>query len=376
MEFINNFNILKNSKLSYSDRIRIMRLICQGFIEYSKESMNYHLLILEDLTNKNSYKIAMNFNKNIINNLNEESKLYIPFLQLDSYVLFNYLINVNSYTFSLVPLILTKKHLLSNYDDFIFTIKRKEKFENFKLACQNRINNVTAINDYCLFPLFDHCDSRKLLGNDFAVHISIELLLKNNDYSKKKKSGNSPLYFYTRKSLKKFEEVYKKINRKDEDEACLLVEYFIKYKKDNIVQYLKNKYYFGNIIQDYKLFTLKNFKNLNEEKNKISINKNQNKNNEFQNLENTDKFLKNDKKEKKINLVENEASKNSLSYYENKYLFNGYFVYPDSLPVNYVTVIGRKKNNEKEMPQGLIEYIEKYKKAIIEGRKSHYGKDN
>ena len=107
-KFIYNFNLLKNCKLPYNDRIRIMRFICQGFIESSKENMNYNLLILDNLTSTNSYKIAKNFNKVMIKSLNEDSKLIIPLLQLNIYVLFNYLINDNSYTFSLEPLILIK----------------------------------------------------------------------------------------------------------------------------------------------------------------------------------------------------------------------------------------------------------------------------
>ena len=36
-EFIDNFDLLKSSKLSFNDRIRIMRFICKGFIKLSKE---------------------------------------------------------------------------------------------------------------------------------------------------------------------------------------------------------------------------------------------------------------------------------------------------------------------------------------------------
>ena len=72
-------------------------------------------------------------------------------------------------------------------------------------------------------------------------------------------------------------------------------------------------------------------------------------------------------------------SKNVLSDYEKKYLFNGkYFVYPDSLPINYITIKGKKKdnNNDMKMLKEKNDYVERYKKAIIEGRKSHYGEDN
>ena len=350
-------------------------------------------MILDNLTSRNSYKIAINFNKQIIKNLNENSKLYIPFLQLNSYVLFNYHINANSYTFSLEPLILTKNHLLSSYDKFIFTYK--EKVDHLQLESQNILNDLTAINEYNLFPLNINCDSKFLLENDFAVPISIEMLheihernihLKSNKMNRTK-IGNNSLYFYTRKSLKKIEEAYKKINKKDEGEQGLLIQYFIKYKdKENkIIQKLKKNHYLGNIIQNVKLFTSRNFKDLKEEIDKI-YNK-QKINNQFPNGGNKDKneiLIDDDispRDKNTQNSDENESQKDSLSYYEKNYLFNGkYFVYPDSIPFNYVTIIGRKKNsdsnNDKKISEGKEKYLKKYEKAIIEGRKSHYGEDN
>jgi hypothetical protein len=350
---------------------------------------------LDDLTDDNSYKIAIDFNKKMINELEENSQLFIPFIQLDSYILYNYKKNSYSFTFSLEPLILTKKHLLSSYDEFIFTFKEREQVDHYKLAFQNILNDVTAINEFCLFPLKNNCDSSMILGDDLAVPISTELLHERNGHSKKnKKNGRvrdvSPLYFYTRTSLKKVEEEYRKINKKDEGEAGLLVEFFIKYKdkdKENkIIKKLKKEHYLGNIIQNVNLFTSRNFKNLKEEINKISINKEENISNKSSNNGNADKneviidsrvsqMAKN-----KQNLDEKESEEDPVAYYEKNYLFNGYFVYPDSIPIDYVTVIGRKKNKDsikdKKMLEGKEKYLKKYEKAIIEGRKSHYGKDN
>ena len=96
-EFEKNFNILIKSKLSYYDRIRIMRFICKEYIKIADEDRRYDLLILDNINERNSYKIANNYNIKIINNLKENSKLYIAFLQLDGYILYNYIINSYSY---------------------------------------------------------------------------------------------------------------------------------------------------------------------------------------------------------------------------------------------------------------------------------------
>ena len=392
-EFNENFNILKDSKLSFPDRVRIMRFICQQYIIYSKEKRKHHLLIMENLTSKNAYKIAINFNKKMINNLKEDSKLFIPFLQLDSYILFNYFIGAESYTFSLEPLILTKKHLLSSYDDFIFSFKEKQKNNQLKLACQNRLNDITAINEYCLFTLFNECDSDLLLGNDLAVPISSELLHERNGHSKKVKKNRrrvSPLYFYTRRSLKKVDEDFRKIDKEDEGEAGLLVEYFIKYKDDKIIKRLKENHRFGKIIQNINLFTSRSFKELKEEIDKMSNDKEQNSDNEGQNTGFSDKCEVQPKniailrEKSKEELEDKKLSNNATSDYEKKHLFNGkYFVYPDSLPINYITIKGTKKNEDKnnnnnnmKMLQEKKEYLEKYKNEINEGRKSHYGEYN
>lgn len=89
-EFEKNFNILIKSKLSYYDRIRIIRFICKEYIKIADEDRRYDLLILDNLNERNSYKIATNYNIKIINNLKENSKLFIAFLQLDGYILYNF----------------------------------------------------------------------------------------------------------------------------------------------------------------------------------------------------------------------------------------------------------------------------------------------
>ena len=61
-----------------------------------------------------------------------------------------------------------------------------------------------------------------------------------------------------------------------------------------------------------------------------------------------------------------------MEYYEKNYLFYGkIFVYPYSIPMDDSS----SENEEKEISIGKKKYLEKYKDAIIQGRKIHYGED-
>ena len=375
-EFKSKFKLLKNSNISYNNKIRIMRFICREIVD---ENRKMNLLLMDALENDSSYKIAINYNINMINNLNEKSKLYIPFLQLYSFILYNYFINSYSYTLSLEPLILTKKHLLSSYDNFIFTYKEEEKDDFITLAFQHRNNDVTAINEYDLFPLNKFYDSDIIKGNNYAVPISLELLPKRNGHSKKSKKTKrnlTPLYFYTKKKIIRADKDYQALDnltKQPKGEAGLLVEYFIRYKKKSLIKELRYNCTLGNIINNANLFTGKNFKEL---ANEVKNNKKENKLTQTQLL--SEKCLNMNKikittKKNDINPnLEKAPAKESLEYYEKNYLMNGkVFVYPYSIPVDYIPY-GEKKS---KISVGRIKYLEKYQNAIIKGRKSHYGQD-
>ena len=371
-EFKTKFKLLKKINISYNVKIRIMRFICRESCKIIDGDRKIHLLFMDDLEDDSSYKIAINYNINMINNLNEKSKLYIPFLQLDSFILYNYYINSYSYTLSVEPLILTKKHLLSSYDNFIFIYKEEEKDNFITLAYQHTYNDVTAINEYGLFPLKIICDSDMIKGNNYAVPISLELLNERNGHSKKNKKSKrnlKPLYFYTKKKIVIADKDYQSIDaltNESKGEAGLLVEYFIRYKKKSLFKELRNNCTLGNIINNVNLFTGKNFEEL---ANEIKNNEEENKSKQTQPL--PERYLNITKKNDINPSLEKAPSKESLEYYEKNYLINGIFVYPYSIPVDYIP-FGEKKS---KIPEGKIKYLEKYKNAIIKGRKLHYGED-
>ena len=380
-DFKIKFDILKKIKMNLYDKIRIFRFSCREYFRTSYEKRTIQLFFMNNLGKENSYRLAINYNKMMINNLNENSKLFIPFLQLDSFILYNYFINSNSYTLSLEPLIVTKKHLLSSYEDFFFTCRQKEKNKLLTLAFQCDKTDVTTINEYGLFPN-DVCDTLNINGKDYAVPITIELLHERNGHSKKSKKSKrkpTPLYFYKKKKIVKANKNYQDNDTNiSKGEAGRLVEYFIRYKKVSLIDDLEYKFSFGSILDKVNLFTSKNFKDLSNEINEIkNKNKSQPKNSPlekcliFNKVQVNDEEIDNNQNNEVYN--KKEIEEESLEYYEKKYLVKGkYFVYPHSIPVDYIPY-GEK---EKEMSKGRIEYLEKYKDAINEGRKLHYGKDS
>ena len=244
--------------------------------------------------------------------------------------------------------------------------------------------DVTAINEYTLFPSKNNCDSESLRGNDNAVPISVNLLHERNGHSKKDKKNkrnSTPLFFYKEKEIVKANKNYQKIDQLTnikKGEAGRLVEYFIRYKNDNLISELLNNHIFGNIMYNVKLFTSNNF----EELANIIKNKKSTKSFSFFGLFSNEKVNKNEVQkdprnndeddEKQNTEKEEEPPKESLEYYEKYYLFPGkIFVYPYSIPVDYIS----PNEEEKDISEGRRRYLEKYKDAIIQGRKRHYGED-
>ena len=140
---------------------------------------------------------------------------------------------------------------------------------------------------------------------------------------------------------------------------------------------LKTNFNLGNIINDVKYFTSPNFKDLYEEITKLNEEKTIDIDKTNQISGHSDEQLNkikphcinkddNDNKDKKF---KNEEESSDISFYEKKYLLDGkYFVYPDSIPITY-----RNYNQSRSIiPKGKIEYLKKYRKEIIEGRKKHY----
>jgi len=295
------------------------------------------------LNDDNSYLLAFKFNIDVIKNLNEKSALTNGFKQLDSYILRNYLIDNKKIreekTYSLInePISLMRYHLLMNYENFII-IKSEPEFNNQIInAEQDGSNRVTFINERAIF---NGLDSGKLRDEDNALPISIEFFHENSHSKRYSKNINeeTPL------------SCYKNMEREDGK----YIESLIGDKQ--FIRQLKNPNNKLGLLMKVDYFIKEDFNELHEKYKEI----NKFKKPEFKNL--SQNKIKNsdplyiDRNERK---TKNEDELETLEDFEEFYLKNNVFVYPDSIPYHECPY-----GEKIEISQGEKEYLEKYKKQI------------
>ena len=139
-------SIMKNNEfLSLNQMLRIFILLTRRRFEFYQRSK---LLILKPENSKYSaYYEAQEFNIKEIKNINEYSRFFSGYLQMDSYILHNYFSNDDSYSFIIEPLFILQKHLESNYEGFLIL----EKQNNNIIAWTEPDVQITIINEYNLF---------------------------------------------------------------------------------------------------------------------------------------------------------------------------------------------------------------------------------
>ena len=347
-QFFDDYNNLVNklyllgNKLTYHQKIRILNShILYYFDDKYNSSHIYKFFYIDEdnVSKKNSYYLALKFNRNIINRLTEKSLLTKGFLQLDGYILKNYFTKGEEVSYSLTnePLILMKKHLLSNYENIVYIIYENPIGQLDRKASQDKKNNITLINEKTLFNINN---SESLSGNDYALPISIEFFHEKDSYSKR--------------NLKNFYADYKddKIDILSKQEDDGFIESLIGEK--NFILALKNPHNkLGDLMKE-EYFIGENFDHLYNKYREL-----------MENNKNNCEFSDRDKKEEKKKNIDNLVT---LEDYENAYLFNGNFIYPDSLPFHH-----HYYGEEPEpLSDGEKAYLEKYKTIIEKAKKLHY----
>ena len=255
-----------------------------------------------------------------------------------------------SYTFSKEPIVLMKYHLLLNYENFIF-INGKKPIKNYKNNSQQDFNNrITYINE---LGLFNNNISEYFMGKNKAFPISLEFFCTKGFNSKKDfknyKKDNSVIYYIDKTNLKDIPEDGKFIESIIGD-----VKFFEKLKnsENNLGELMDIKYF---IDKDFTKLHNK-FCDIIKSNNKGKLDKNsenKNKKNLFQ--------LNNDK------TISNENNLETLEDFENAYLVNGYFVYPDSFPI-YEHAIGEEP---KPISKGEQEFLDKYQPIFEKAMRAH-----
>lgn len=123
--------------------LRIFSYLLRAKIEDKNET---EILVLSEEKEDSAYLLAQNFIIEEIDNINEFSKLFIGYLQMDSIILYNYQIYENSYSLSIEPLFIIKHHLKSNYEGFFLL----EEIDDKILGWTEKKENVTIINEQYL----------------------------------------------------------------------------------------------------------------------------------------------------------------------------------------------------------------------------------
>ena len=214
--------------------------------------------------------------------------------------------------------------------------------------------------------MFENPFSEKLYGNNNALPISMEFFHAKDSHSKKQFKNlkiESPLLCF-------------KYNRNDvleESEDGRFVESIIgdkdfisclKNYRNNLGELMKVEYFIG---EDFEALN-KKCKDLIETNNLL--------NNEVSSIRkvyNDEITITKNKKIKKKKASELET----LEDFENYYLFDGNFIYPDSLPSHdYYDSNKCKDKKYKEITDAEKEFLNKYKNAIKRAKDAHYNRIN
>ena len=303
--FINTIETIKN-QFSNNQILKIFSYLLRRTIKNKK---NTELVIVSELEQDSfsPYYSAIKFNLEEIDNINEYSKLFQGYLQMDSYILYNYQKKSNSYSLSIEPEFIVKYHLKSNYEGFFFV----ERIDNNILAWTEKKENIIVINETNLFERSKYLNVRyienKEDSNSHAFGISMVFRHESNSHIKKNlknKLTSFPLYYCDDGEIK---EIQYKENDVLKGEDGVMIGSLISENREIIISLAKD-FIYGELL-DSKYFIETNFHLLLEDREKIkernknyftSLNKEMNQNFNSKEFEGTNKIIK-DKKDVKSN---------------------------------------------------------------------------
>lgn len=259
MESIKNeySNIQKLKIFSYFIKKKVIEEGSTKLLEISKLDQDSH----------SPYYLATKFNLEEIDKINEYSKLFQGYLQMDSQILFNYKIEDYSYSLSIEPLFMVKHHLKSNYEGFLFTEKNNDNI----IASTENYLNVIIINELNLFAKSKYTDTTYIENIDDSKHhaFSLSMVLRHESNSHKKKNLKnqfifSPIYYCINGETKKY------IYKDNSGEDGIIIENII-LEDQIIINSLIKDFIYGELL-DVNLFIQKDFSEFLNKMNKIREN--------------------------------------------------------------------------------------------------------
>ena len=292
---------IPSKKITLLQQLRIIILFLRKKIE-DPSSLN-ELIYFPECPKNSPYVLAKKLNEEEINNLDEFSRSFAAYLQIDSYIMYNYLKKENSYTFSLELLFIMKYLLLSNYEDFIFTSRQQSD----EYAYNTHNENITVLNEANLFSI--NCNKLKKINDineskNYAIPISFEFRHENNSHQKKNRKNRnslSPFLFYRDGKFVKIQ-VYRKLEDNtiiEKGESGRMVESFICEEK-SVINDFKKLHIFGELY-NFKYFIKKDFSELITNMKRIKLkNTGKNRDQKQSNCESFDKIDNSNEEKEKI----------------------------------------------------------------------------
>ena len=295
-------------ELSYLQYLRLFSFLLRN------NNITFKIKIFSKLNNYSPYLVAYKFNVEEINNITESSRLFLAYLQMDSYILPNYKINKQkSYSLSIEPLFVVRKHLLQGYENFFLT----EESNNNNYAKWIIDEKITIINIKNIFKfsnivnLSEIEEIKKLhILKNHAFTVSMVFRHENNSHEKKNQKNReiiSPIYYFDGDEIKKI--LYRK-NGTMQGEDGRLIEAFIDEDRDIILS-LQGDIIYGELL-DFNLFIQEDFsllkqkmENIKNSKNKFKDNIDGNENTHISNI-NNNKINSNDKNNESEDSDDNE----------------------------------------------------------------------
>ena len=245
--------IKKKEHLSYIQILRIFITLTRRIIESGN---NPKLLVLTSKNSNSPYYLAQEFNLEEIKYMNEYSRFFQAYLQMDSYILYNYNLDNMSYSFSIEPIFILKKHLIPNYENFLIL----QDENNNIIAWTESDVQITTINTKNFFARELFITSAQILDDEkikkgITFGISIILRHEKNFLPKKILKNNSSIYFCDNGKNKKI--LYKTGKGLRFGEDGNIIESFLTENRE-ILTSLAKDFIYGELL-DYHLFISNDF---------------------------------------------------------------------------------------------------------------------
>ena len=276
----------RTNELNYIDMSMILVSFVHRIFEIKSNFKSPKIFFYNELENDNPYKIAYDFQYQIIENLKEQSCLFLPLLFLDSYAMNVIYYNNFSYTkgflpaysLSMLPIESIKNNLKKIIKNYFFVLDKGEKNERKYYSSMHKYNFLVTYNENILLKnskfqniynlgSFDKLKDKK----NFAFIINLENLHEKFSYNKEEliNTKKSPTLFFDI-NFKLANVYHYDIN--EYGEAGTLLEGFI--AKENLIKEMKKTQYEMGIFLEAKYYVSKNFNDLIEGFRKIYIDQN------------------------------------------------------------------------------------------------------